>query len=75
VLYLGGGNAAHVVLPLPDNVRMASNDAGITGGIRLWDEEIWRAIEDSHGRRERKRGSAIGTARRGASRSRRSAPR
>jgi polyphosphate glucokinase len=37
VLYLGGGNAAHVRAPLPDNVFIASNDAGITGGIHLWD--------------------------------------
>ena len=70
VLYLGGGNAAHVVLPLPDNVRLASNDAGITGGVRLWDDEVWRAIQDSHGCRERKRGSAIGPTRRAALRSR-----
>jgi polyphosphate glucokinase len=70
VLYLGGGNAAHVELPLPGNVRLASNDAGITGGVRLWDEEVWRAIQDSHGRRERKRGSATGPTRRAALRSR-----
>jgi polyphosphate glucokinase len=70
VLYLGGGNAAHVALPLPDNVRLASNDAGITGGIRLWDEEVWRAIQYSHGRHERKRATAIGPARRGATRAR-----
>jgi len=37
LLYLGGGNSAHVVLDLPDNVHLASNDAGITGGIHLWD--------------------------------------
>jgi hypothetical protein len=36
VLYLGGGNAARVTVALPDNVHIASNDAGITGGIRLW---------------------------------------
>ncbi len=36
VLYLGGGNAANIVIDLPDNVRVASNDAGITGGIYLW---------------------------------------
>ena len=40
VLYLGGGNAARIVVDLPDNVRVASNDAGITGGIRLWDGEF-----------------------------------
>jgi len=41
VLHIGGGNAANIEVDLPDNVRIASNDAGITGGIRLWDEEVW----------------------------------
>lgn len=44
VLYLGGGNATKITVELPDNVRIASNDAGITGGIRLWDEAVWRMI-------------------------------
>ena len=43
-LYLGGGNAANVTADLPDGVRIASNDAGLTGGIRLWDEEIWQVV-------------------------------
>jgi polyphosphate glucokinase len=46
VLYLGGGNAANIVVDLPDNVRVTSNDAGITGGIRLWDENVWQVIRD-----------------------------
>jgi polyphosphate glucokinase len=46
LLYLGGGNAAHFELPLPDNVRIASNDAGITGGIHLWDAEVWESVGD-----------------------------
>ncbi|MGD9805005.1 MAG: ROK family protein [Hyphomicrobiaceae bacterium] len=45
VLYLGGGNAANIVVDLPDNVRIASNDAGITGGIRLWDDDVWRVTQ------------------------------
>jgi polyphosphate glucokinase len=45
VLYLGGGNSADVDADkLPDHVRIASNDAGITGGIRLWDENVWQAV-------------------------------
>ena len=36
-LYIGGGNGRHVKLDLPENVRIVSNEAGITGGIRLWD--------------------------------------
>lgn len=43
-LYLGGGNAENITFTLPSNVRLASNDKGITGGVRLWDEEIWREI-------------------------------
>ena len=38
-LHIGGGNAAKVLDP-PEGVRIASNQAGITGGIRLWDEEL-----------------------------------
>jgi polyphosphate glucokinase len=45
-LYLGGGNAAHVDLDLPKEVRIASNDTGITGGIRLWDDRVWKAIPE-----------------------------
>jgi polyphosphate glucokinase len=44
VLYIGGGNAASIVMPLPDNVSIASNDAGLTGGIRLWDNAVWLAV-------------------------------
>jgi polyphosphate glucokinase len=44
VLYLGGGNAANIVVPLPEKVRIASNDAGLTGGIRLWDDDVWAAV-------------------------------
>jgi polyphosphate glucokinase len=71
VLYLGGGNAAHFVLPLPDKVRIAPPDAGITGGIHLWDEALWQEIQDSRAgsarqrraTRRRSRGAPIGTAR------------
>lgn len=38
-LYLGGGNAEHVKVPLPSNVRLFSNVDGMTGGIRLWQHE------------------------------------
>jgi polyphosphate glucokinase len=39
VLYLGGGNAKHVDVDLPDEVRIVPNVAGILGGIRLWEDE------------------------------------
>jgi polyphosphate glucokinase len=45
VLYLGGGNSAHVVADLPANVHLSSNDAGITGGIHLWDEGFGGAAD------------------------------
>lgn len=38
-LYLGGGNAARVKGSLPDGVSLVDNDAGILGGIRLWDQD------------------------------------
>jgi polyphosphate glucokinase len=42
LLYLGGGNSANLTFDLPPKVKLASNDKGITGGIRLWNDEIWR---------------------------------
>jgi polyphosphate glucokinase len=50
VLYLGGGNARHLTVDLPRNVRIASNDNGITGGIHLWDEAVWRNLRGGHPR-------------------------
>jgi polyphosphate glucokinase len=39
-LYIGGGNSRHVQGDLPEKVRVVSNEAGITGGIRLWDANL-----------------------------------
>ena len=39
-LYIGGGNAERIAFELPGHVRIVSNTAGITGGIRLWDPEL-----------------------------------
>jgi polyphosphate glucokinase len=36
-LAIGGGNAKRIDLKLPDGVRIVPNEAGITGGVRLWD--------------------------------------
>lgn len=69
VLYLGGGNSANVVIDLPADVRIASNDTGITGGIHLWDEGIWRMTRGRGARGDRsvpaisRRGRAIASAR------------
>ena len=41
-LYLGGGNAAKIRLALPPGVSIISNEAGITGGVRLWDARFDR---------------------------------
>jgi polyphosphate glucokinase len=35
-LYIGGGNAKGLSLPLPDDVTVVSNTDGLTGGIDLW---------------------------------------
>jgi polyphosphate glucokinase len=40
VLYIGGGNSRHIDGELPKNVRLVSNEAGITGGVRLWDAKL-----------------------------------
>lgn len=39
-LYIGGGNAKHIDLDLPKSVQIVSNQAGITGGVRLWDKTL-----------------------------------
>jgi polyphosphate glucokinase len=46
LLYLGGGNSARLDIALPANVRIASNDAGLTGGIRLWDDSVWSVVPE-----------------------------
>jgi polyphosphate glucokinase len=35
VLYIGGGNAKKIEI-VPDNVIIVPNEAGITGGVKLW---------------------------------------
>ena len=59
VLYLGGGNSARIEGELPANVRIASNDTGLTGGIRLWDDAVWDAVPGGSG-------ASVGRARRAA---------
>lgn len=38
-LHIGGGNAEHIKVDLPDNVTIFDNVDGMTGGIALWDDE------------------------------------
>lgn len=40
ILYVGGGNARNISFPLPENVKIVSNSAGVTGGVRLWEPEL-----------------------------------
>ena len=46
VLHIGGGNSSNIKGELPVNVHLASNDAGLTGGIRLWDDKVWRTVPE-----------------------------
>gem|GEM_PF-142323 len=39
-LYIGGGNARHISFALPKNVRIVSNEDGLLGGIKLWEENL-----------------------------------
>ena len=39
-LYIGGGDARVIDFELPHDVHVVSNSAGITGGVRLWDERL-----------------------------------
>ena len=35
--YIGGGNSRRITTDLPANVTLVNNDAGILGGIKLWE--------------------------------------
>jgi polyphosphate glucokinase len=45
-LYIGGGNSRLVDTPLPPNVKLVSNEAGITGGARAWDRRMDHHFEE-----------------------------
>ena len=44
-LYIGGGNARFLEEPMPEEVKVVSNEAGITGGLRLWDKRMDMVFE------------------------------
>lgn len=44
-LYIGGGNSRLIEPPLPPNVKIVSNEAGITGGVRVWDDRMDHLFE------------------------------
>ncbi len=37
-LYIGGGNATKIDFELPAGTQLVSNNAGLTGGVQLWNE-------------------------------------
>jgi polyphosphate glucokinase len=43
VLYIGGGNAKKLTGELPPSVRLFGNVEGMTGGIRLWNDDVQQA--------------------------------
>jgi polyphosphate glucokinase len=40
-LHFGGGNSRLIDFKLPKNVNLVSNDEGIIGGVKLWDDNVW----------------------------------
>jgi polyphosphate glucokinase len=44
-LYVGGGNSRLIEPPLPPNVKIVSNEAGITGGVRVWSKRMDHLFE------------------------------
>jgi polyphosphate glucokinase len=38
-LYLGGGNASKISFKLPKDVKLASNEDGLLGGVALWNND------------------------------------
>jgi len=46
-LYIGGGNARLIELPLPNNVKTVSNQDGITGGVKAWDKRMDQAFTEA----------------------------
>jgi polyphosphate glucokinase len=40
VLHIGGGNAKQVDLELEPSMRLVANEAGITGGVQLWNKTL-----------------------------------
>jgi polyphosphate glucokinase len=39
MIYLGGGNARKVDIPLPRNVKLVDNVHGLLGGVKVWERE------------------------------------
>jgi polyphosphate glucokinase len=48
-LYIGGGNARRIKQDLPANVELVSNQSGLSGGVRLWDDRMDHAFAPAPG--------------------------
>ena len=46
-LYIGGGNAAQIDFKLPPNVEIVSNNDGLLGGIKLWQDQTREQARDA----------------------------
>jgi len=44
-LFISGGNANHLRIPLDDNITIVTNRDGIKGGIRLWQQDEKRFVD------------------------------
>ncbi len=63
-LYIGGGNAKDITLPLPADVTIVPNTDGLTGGIGLWrkDPAAYAAANVPSGEAERRHLGGTGPA-------------
>ena len=48
-MYLGGGNTRHITFELPPNVTIIDQNAGLLGGLRLWDDSVRKAAPRTAG--------------------------
>jgi polyphosphate glucokinase len=46
-LYIGGGNSRLIESPLPDNVKIVSNEDGITGGVKVWSKQMDQSFTET----------------------------
>jgi len=57
-LYLGGGNAKDISIPLPSDVTIVPNTDGLTGGIHLWKKAPTTYVESGVPGSDREPGTA-----------------
>jgi len=56
-LYIGGGNARKIAFEPPPQVKIVSNAAGITGGVRLWEpalDHLFAGVSAAAARRDQR---------------------